>query len=178
MARLPATISPTRCPGTPISFAQPVLADPHRLQKFFPQEFAGRYRLELTHHLLHLVIVHDFSHHTFGVQYSNNHIFRQSDMEASKVGKRGAVVVPARLRRKFGIREGTLVIAEEREDGILLRPAVALPLEVYTPARRAEFLLSNAVNAGDYEAAVKEVKKMGLDPAVIPHRKPTRRKRG
>ncbi|MGH9907706.1 MAG: AbrB/MazE/SpoVT family DNA-binding domain-containing protein [Pyrinomonadaceae bacterium] len=99
-------------------------------------------------------------------------------MEASKVGKRGSVVVPARLRRKFGIKEGTLVIAEEREDGILLRPAVALPLEVYTPARRAEFLLSNAVNASDYEAAVKEVKKMGLDPAVIPHRKPMRRKRG
>ena len=32
-------------------------------------------------------------------------------MEASKVGKRGTVVVPARLRRKFGIEEGRLVIA-------------------------------------------------------------------
>lgn len=99
-------------------------------------------------------------------------------MEASKVGKRGSVVVPARLRRKFGIEEGTLVIAEEREDGILLRSAVALPLEVYTPARRAEFLLSNAVDASDYEAAVKEVRKKGLDPAAVPHRKAARRKRG
>jgi AbrB family looped-hinge helix DNA binding protein len=60
---------------------------------------------------------------------------RQSGMEASKVGKRGSVVVPARLRRKFGIEEGTLVIAEEREDGILLRPAVGLPLEVYCRAQ-------------------------------------------
>lgn len=98
-------------------------------------------------------------------------------MEASKVGKRGAVVVPARLRRKFGIREGSLIIAEEREDGILLRPAVALPLEVYSPARRAEFLLSNSVNASDYEAALQEVRKMGLDPKTVPHRKPMRRKR-
>jgi len=93
-------------------------------------------------------------------------------MEASKVGKRGTVVVPARLRRKFGIEEGRLVIAEERPEGILIRPALALPVEIYTPQRKAEFLLSNAVDAEDYRAAVEEVKKMGLKPASIPHHKP------
>lgn len=93
-------------------------------------------------------------------------------METSKVGKRGTVVVPARLRRKFGIEEGRLVIAEERPDGILIRPALALPVEIYTPQRKAEFLLSNAVDAEDYRAAVAEVKKLGLEPAGIPHHKP------
>jgi AbrB family looped-hinge helix DNA binding protein len=93
-------------------------------------------------------------------------------METSKVGKRGTVVVPARLRRKFGIEEGRLVIAEERPEGILIRPALALPVEIYTPQRKAEFLLSNAVDAEDYRAAVAEVKKMGLKPASIPHHKP------
>ncbi|MBI3668043.1 MAG: AbrB/MazE/SpoVT family DNA-binding domain-containing protein [Acidobacteria bacterium] len=93
-------------------------------------------------------------------------------METSKVGKRGAVVVPARLRRKFGIEEGSIVIAEEREEGILIRPAVALPLEVYTPERRAEFLLSNAVDARDYARAARAVRKMGLKPERIPHVKP------
>ena len=97
-------------------------------------------------------------------------------METSKVGKRGSVVVPARLRRKFGIREGGLVVAEERPDGILIRPAVALPVEIYTPERKAEFLLSNAVNAEDYRAAVAAVKAMGLDPASIPHHKPRKRR--
>ena len=92
--------------------------------------------------------------------------------EASKVGKRGAVVIPAKLRKRFGIREGTLVIAEAREDGILLRPAVALPVEAYSPERVAEFLLTNAVNAGDYREAVARVKAMGLDPDAIPHVKP------
>jgi hypothetical protein len=72
----------------------------------------------------------------------------------------------------LGIEEGSLVVAEEREDGVLIRPAVALPVEVYTPERRAEFLLSNAVDARDYARAVAEVRKMGLDPAKIPHRKP------
>ena len=51
----------------------------------------------------------------------------------SRVGKRGTMVIPAALRRRFGIEEGSLVIAEAREEGILIRPAIALPLESYTP---------------------------------------------
>ncbi|HEY6292478.1 MAG TPA: AbrB/MazE/SpoVT family DNA-binding domain-containing protein [Terriglobia bacterium] len=39
-------------------------------------------------------------------------------MEAAKVGKRGAIIVPARLRRRYGIEEGMLVTTEEREEGI------------------------------------------------------------
>ena len=93
-------------------------------------------------------------------------------MDTSKVGKRGAIVVPARLRRKFGIEEGGLVVAEERPEGILIRPAAAIPVEIYTPERKAEFLLSNALDAADYKAAIAEVKKLGIDPASIPHHRP------
>ena len=93
------------------------------------------------------------------------------DQSTSRVGKRGTIVIPAALRRRFGIEEGSLVIAEDREEGILIRPAVAVPLESYTPERRAEFLLSNAVDARDYARAQEEVRKMGLDPAAVPHHK-------
>lgn len=96
-------------------------------------------------------------------------------MEAAKVGKRGAVVVPARLRRQFGIEEGSIVTAEAREDGILIRPAVVIPIEKYTPERKAEFLLSNATSAKDYRRARKEVQALGLDPDVIRHRRPKQR---
>ena len=88
------------------------------------------------------------------------------------VGKRGTIVIPAALRRRYGLEEGSLVITEELAEGILLRPAIALPVERYTPARRAEFLLSNAVNTKDYARAVKEVRAMGLNPEEVPHRKP------
>jgi AbrB family looped-hinge helix DNA binding protein len=44
--------------------------------------------------------------------------------EPGRIGKRGTFVIPARLRRRFGLNEGSTVIAEETEDGILLRPAV------------------------------------------------------
>ena len=90
----------------------------------------------------------------------------------SRVGKRGTVVIPAALRRRFGIEEGSLVIAEDRGEGILIRPAVAVPLESYSQERKAEFLLSNAVDGEDYARAKEEVRKMGLDPTTIRHRRP------
>ena len=31
-------------------------------------------------------------------------------MQSARVGKRGAIIVPARLRKRFGIEEGSMVI--------------------------------------------------------------------
>jgi len=92
--------------------------------------------------------------------------------ETTKVGKRGIIVIPADIRRKYGLEEGSIVIAEARPEGVLLRPMVTLPVEIYTPERKAEFLLNNAITQEDYAWAVKEVRKMGLDPEAIPHEKP------
>ncbi|MBZ5703931.1 MAG: AbrB/MazE/SpoVT family DNA-binding domain-containing protein [Acidobacteriia bacterium] len=94
-------------------------------------------------------------------------------MESAKVGKRGAIVVPARLRKRFGLEEGSIVIAEEKEDGILIRPAVVVPVERYSPERKAEFLLSTATSEADYRSARKAVRKLGLDPDSIPHPRPS-----
>jgi hypothetical protein len=57
--------------------------------------------------------------------------------------------------------------AEEREDGILIRPAVA-----YTPERKAEFFLTNAISEEDYQRARETVLKMGLDPDKVTHFRP------
>ena len=92
--------------------------------------------------------------------------------ETSRVGKRGTVVIPAKLRREYGIEEGAIVIAEPREDGVLIRPAVALPVENYSDERKAEFLLTNAVDAQDYAWAREEVRELGLDPDHVPHDRP------
>lgn len=91
----------------------------------------------------------------------------------SKVGKRGTIVIPAELRRQYGLEEGSTVLAEARPDGILIRPAVTLPVEVYDDERKAEFLLGNAVDAEDYAWAQAEVRKMGFNPDQIPHRRPS-----
>jgi AbrB family looped-hinge helix DNA binding protein len=93
-------------------------------------------------------------------------------METGKIGRNGTLVIPAKLRRRFGLQEGGMVVLEETEDGISIRPAVAVPVEVYSTRRKAEFLLNNAVDAADYKRAVRAVRKLGLDPETIPHRRP------
>jgi uncharacterized protein len=65
-----------------------------------------------------------------------------------------------------------MVIAEETDEGILIRPAVTVPVEMYSPQRRAEFLLSNAVDEQDYARAREAVREMGLDPDTIDHHRP------
>lgn len=68
-----------------------------------------------------------------------------------------------------------MIVAEEAEYGVLLRPAAVVPVEIYSPQRKAEFLLANAVDARDRTAAEDEVRKLGLDPAKIRPRKRSRR---
>jgi len=53
----------------------------------------------------------------------------------------------------------------------LPKSKLVVPSEIYTNERKAEFLLSNAVDKQDYEWAVKEAKKLGLDPNKISHRR-------
>ena len=47
-----------------------------------------------------------------------------------------------------------------------------MPIEEYSPERKAEFLLSNAVDKVDYAWAVREVRKLRVDPDAVPHESP------
>ena len=44
-------------------------------------------------------------------------------------------------------------------------------IEIYSPYKKAYFLLSNSINKKDYQEACKNVKKLGLNPANINHEK-------
>ncbi len=48
-------------------------------------------------------------------------------MEYAKVGKRGAVVIPAEMRRHHRLEEGTPVVIEDRPEGVLFRAAPSAP---------------------------------------------------
>jgi hypothetical protein len=48
----------------------------------------------------------------------------------------------------------------------------APPVEMYTPQRIAEFLLSNAVTMEDYAEARREVEGLGIDPDTVDHVRP------
>ncbi len=55
------------------------------------------------------------------------------------VTSRGVVTLPAKLRQTLGIKADDQLIAETTPEGLLLRPAVTLPIEIYTDERIAEF---------------------------------------
>lgn len=55
------------------------------------------------------------------------------------VTSRGVVTLPAKLRQSLGIKADDQLIAETTPEGLLLRPAVTLPVEIYSDARIAEF---------------------------------------
>jgi AbrB family looped-hinge helix DNA binding protein len=55
------------------------------------------------------------------------------------LSNRGIITLPAKLRQALGLKADDQLIAETTPEGILLRPAVTLPLELYTPDRLKEF---------------------------------------
>lgn len=52
---------------------------------------------------------------------------------------RGVITLPAGLRRELGLKADDQLIAETTPEGLLLRPAVTLPIELYSPDRVKEF---------------------------------------
>ena len=55
------------------------------------------------------------------------------------VTSRGVVTLPARLREALGLKADDQLIAETTPEGLLLRPAVTLPVEIYSEKRVREF---------------------------------------
>lgn len=93
------------------------------------------------------------------------------ETETVYVGQTGDVPLPPSIRERAGIDAGSMVTLEARDGMIIVRTSAA-DVEIYSPERKAEFLLSNAVDAADYAAAREDVHKMGLDPDQIAHHRP------
>jgi AbrB family looped-hinge helix DNA binding protein len=55
------------------------------------------------------------------------------------VTSRGVVTLPAKLRQSLGIKADDQLIAETTPEGLLLRPAVTLAVEIYSDKRIGEF---------------------------------------
>jgi antitoxin PrlF len=72
------------------------------------------------------------------LNYSNS--AKLQCMEATlSLNSRGVITLPAKMRQMMGLKADDLLIAETTPEGILLRPTVTLPLELYSDARVAEF---------------------------------------
>jgi len=50
-------------------------------------------------------------------------------METLVVGERGQITIPKEIRKKYGIKPRQVVILEERDGELVIKPAIVVPLE-------------------------------------------------
>jgi len=55
------------------------------------------------------------------------------------INDRGTLTLPKELRRRLGVNGNSQVVAEETEEGVLLRAGMTFPIEIYSGKRLAEF---------------------------------------
>jgi AbrB family looped-hinge helix DNA binding protein len=72
------------------------------------------------------------------------------------INSRGVITLPAKLRQALGFKPDDQLIAETTPEGLLLRPAVTLPVEIYSDERVREF--------DEAEAELARALKPGAEP--------------
>lgn len=81
------------------------------------------------------------------------------------ITSRGVITLPAKLRQALGLKAEDHLIAETTPEGLLLRPAMTLPIEIYSAERVREF------DAAEQELADYLVSKSSVvKPAAKPKR--------
>lgn len=68
---------------------------------------------------------------------------------ALTINSRGVITLPARLRNALGLKADDQLIAETTPDGLLLKPAITLPIEIYSVDREREFDEAEAALASE-----------------------------
>lgn len=73
------------------------------------------------------------------------------------VSARGQITLPAALRKRFGIESGDVIIIEEREGELVLRPAVVLEVEAYTDEQIARWDKEDLLRPGERKRILKRL---------------------
>ena len=84
-----------------------------------------------------------------------------------KMGKRGTIVLPAKLRKQFGLQDGSLLVTEAKDGEIRIRPAFLYEPPVWSPEETAYYILINSVTKEEWDRNIPDVLALGVDPAGI-----------
>jgi AbrB family looped-hinge helix DNA binding protein len=88
--------------------------------------------------------------------------------ETIKMGKRGNVVLPAKLRRQLGLEDGTLLLVEAKNGEIRLRPAMLVEKSGLQEDRDyAIYTLLNSRTREEWDANFAATLELGVDRATI-----------
>ena len=75
------------------------------------------------------------------------------------VSGRGQITLPAALRKKTGIKEGTAVIIEDRGNELVLKPAAVLEIEMYSDRQIEEWDREDRLAPQEKTSLLKKVKR-------------------
>ncbi len=92
-----------------------------------------------------------------------------------KMGKRGTIVLPAKLRKELGLEDGSLLVTEAKFGEIRLRPALVYEQEAWSPEETAYFILINSMTKEEWDRNIPHALELGVDPARIEGLEPDHR---
>jgi antitoxin PrlF len=82
-------------------------------------------------------------------------IMRQNVM----VSSRGQITLPAKIRKRLGIQSGGIVIVEDRDREVILRPAAVVEIETYSDADIARWDNEDRLESPVRKAIIKRLGK-------------------
>ncbi len=74
------------------------------------------------------------------------------------VSNRGQITLPAAIRKRIGIKEGSAVIIEDRGNELVLKPAAVFEVEMYSDKQIAEWEKADDMSQKEKEAVRKKIK--------------------
>ncbi|NMC72883.1 MAG: AbrB/MazE/SpoVT family DNA-binding domain-containing protein [Geobacteraceae bacterium] len=73
------------------------------------------------------------------------------------VSSRGQLTLPANLRKRLGIKDGGAMILEERDNEIVLKPALVVEVEMYSDAQVAEWDEADRLEESERRSVLKRL---------------------
>ena len=76
------------------------------------------------------------------------------------VSDRGQITLPARVRKRMGIKGGDVMILEDRPEEIVLRPGIVLEYEFYSDEQIAEWDAADTLDDQERERLLEAVARL------------------
>ena len=75
------------------------------------------------------------------------------------VSERGQITLPASIRKKYGIKGGSALIIEERNNELLLKPAAVMELDIYSDSQIADWDKADQLSKSERERIIQRLGK-------------------
>ena len=79
--------------------------------------------------------------------------------ETLLVSSRGQITLPANIRKRFGIKSGSVLILEERNNEMVLKPAAIVEMDVYSDKQIADWNRADSLSGNERKKITRKLRK-------------------